>query len=244
MRLRVSPDLRAAARTYDSRKRIREARSNRVMRALWQDRVVARYLTLADHGRRDAHSATQDIQEIEAEIEDSAPGLVRTWYDPLVMDARSNARAFVRRNGLEWKDHDGAVIDAIETRRKDSIALVTKANRIYAGAVEQVFSRPDVFGLMVEEIRGLLQDIGDVSESRAALIARDQTLKLYAGLTEASHRANGIERYVWSTSDDERVRPEHAKLEGQVFAYTAPPEPGNPGEDYQCRCNAIPVLED
>lgn len=117
----------------------------------------------------------------------------------------------------------------------------------------------------IEELRGILEDAEvksmrvddladaiarrlDVTESRAALLARDQTLKLNAALTQKRQTQSGIERYEWSTSGDERVRPMHADLDGQEFYWTDPPETNEdgdenaPGEDYQCRCVPIPIL--
>lgn len=99
-------------------------------------------------------------------------------------------------------------------------------------------------GLRVEEIRGLIQERFGVSESRADLIARDQTLKLNAQMTQENYKRANVNRYVWTTTRDERVREEHAELDGQIFSFDDPPEPGNPGEDFQCRCTAFPVFDD
>lgn len=82
-------------------------------------------------------------------------------------------------------------------------------------------------------------------EARAKLIARDQVLKYNAALTRERHKANGITHYIWRTAKDERVRSSHKALEGQVFAYDGTTPVGvHPGEDYQCRCHAEPVIDD
>ena len=46
--------------------------------------------------------------------------------------------------------------------------------------------------------------------------------------------------YIWETQNDNRVRSSHAERQGKVFCRKNPPEGGNPGEDYGCRCRAIP----
>jgi SPP1 gp7 family putative phage head morphogenesis protein len=104
-------------------------------------------------------------------------------------------------------------------------------------------------GTRVEQIAKRIQEETETTASRAELIARDQVLKLNADVTEAQHAAAGITEYVWSTSSDERVRKSHKDLDGQKFEYSKPPivDPktgrrANPGQDYQCRCVAIPVL--
>lgn len=133
------------------------------------------------------------------------------------------------------------VADAIARARDENIALVENAHRAYAANVREIIGNPDNFGLRVETLKDKLLERGDVSESRAELIARDQTLKLNGEIARTRQQAAGVEKYVWSTSQDDRVREEHAALEGQVFEWSSPPEPGHPGEDFQCRCVAIPV---
>jgi SPP1 gp7 family putative phage head morphogenesis protein len=137
----------------------------------------------------------------------------------------------------------------LEQAREANIALVVNAGRVYAGDVRNIFSDPANVGLRVEVLQAKLVERGNVSESRAALIARDQTLKLNAALTKHRQTAAGVDQYRWSTSKDERVRPGHAELEGELFDWSDPPDTGDgelnhPGEDYQCRCLAIPYIEE
>jgi SPP1 gp7 family putative phage head morphogenesis protein len=91
----------------------------------------------------------------------------------------------------------------------------------------------------------MFDDRLDVADSRCDLIARDQVAKLNGQLTMERQQDIGVDSYVWRTVGDERVRPEHADVDGQTFSWDSPPEEtdGNhPGEDYQCRCWAEPVL--
>lgn len=103
-------------------------------------------------------------------------------------------------------------------------------------------------GARVENVAKRIRDETSVSKSKAELIARDQVAKLNAAVTWSRHQAAGITEYTWSTSGDERVRPSHARLDGKRFSYAKPPvvddsgRTANPGEDYQCRCVAVPVL--
>lgn len=132
--------------------------------------------------------------------------------------------------------------------RERNIQLVENAARSYAEQVREVFEDPKHYGLRVDELRDLVRARGEVSVARATLIARDQTLKLNASIAETRMRAAGVEEYSWSTSRDERVRPMHAELEGQRFRFDDPPvtnragDTNNPGQDYQCRCVALPVF--
>lgn len=138
--------------------------------------------------------------------------------------------------------HDLGVEDKIKEFRAQNIALIDKAANAYADDVEAVLGDPDNYGIRVEDLKSKLVERGNVSESRAELIARDQTLKLNGQLNELRQTNAGIESYVWSTSHDERVRPDHAELDGQEFRWSDPPEPGHPGQDINCRCVALAVL--
>lgn len=99
-------------------------------------------------------------------------------------------------------------------------------------------------GERAEDIEGEIRDRYGVSQGRARLIARDQVGKLYGEVNRARQENLGIESFVWRTSEDERVRPEHAELDGQRFRWDAPPAEGIPGEPVNCRCSAEPVLDE
>ena len=48
--------------------------------------------------------------------------------------------------------------------------------------------------------------------------------------------------YIWRTRDDDHVRTSHAANNGKLFAWSAPPATGHPGEGYNCRCVAEPYV--
>lgn len=134
------------------------------------------------------------------------------------------------------------------TRRNAN--LIQVAPRVQR-AVQEALAQPLERGVRVEEIKARLVEQFNFEERRAQLIARDQTLKLAGQLQEARQTQAGITRYVWTTSDDERVRPDHADLDGTVQEWATPPvvdqrtgRRGHPGDDFQCRCNADPILDD
>ena len=52
------------------------------------------------------------------------------------------------------------------------------------------------------------------------------------------------EQYVWETRGDSKVRVSHRRNEGKIFRWDNPPPTGHPGQDYNCRCLAIPYYED
>jgi SPP1 gp7 family putative phage head morphogenesis protein len=82
-----------------------------------------------------------------------------------------------------------------------------------------------------------LKEIGQITENRAKLIARDQVSKTNSALNEFRQQDIGVTHYTWRTSGDERVREEHKANNGKKFAWASPPsKTGHPGHDVQCRC--------
>ena len=96
---------------------------------------------------------------------------------------------------------------------------------------------------------------------RAENIARTETGKLNTAITLSTYKEIGVEYYVWMATMDERVRPDHAMMNGLICSATDPevwyeenPEDPlhpiehrrddtmvhlHPGEDFQCRCTMV-----
>ena len=92
-----------------------------------------------------------------------------------------------------------------------------------------------------------------VSKSKAAFLAQQETSNFMAKYRELRFKEGGVQRYVWHTAHDEKVRHRHAELDGKIFFYDHPPivtdhgvvpvRHGNPGQDFRCRCVDAPVIE-
>lgn len=142
----------------------------------------------------------------------------------------------------------GQLAQTVAAFRQTNIDLVSKLGEDQVADLTSILEDANAQGLRHEEIAGLLEDRIGVGESRAKLIARDQTLKYNSSVHVAQAEAAGLTEFVWSTSHDGAVRPMHRELDGKRFRYDDPPvtndegETNLPGEDYQCRCQAIPVI--
>jgi len=55
-------------------------------------------------------------------------------------------------------------------------------------------------------------------------------------------QAGITDQYVWRTRRDERVRPSRRMNDGRIFSWSDPPATGHPGDDYNCRCEALPFV--
>lgn len=218
--------------------RAAEARYARALRAVLREvhKDLLRFLLT----RSDASLPTDFGQEV-TRLLDGIPVRVGTIFDRHARQISDANKRSLRLVGIRAFS-DAALEPAIAVRRAENIDLVVNAGRAYAESVREIFSDPEHIGLRVEELQAKLEARGDVSESRAELIARDQTLKLNGALTQIRQESAGVDEYIWSTSLDERVRDSHRALEGERFSWSSPPEPGHPGQDYQCRCVALPVV--
>ncbi len=131
----------------------------------------------------------------------------------------------------------------------------------YAGDIRMVRG-----GESIADIRQQIEERFAVSENRARLIARDQVGKLNGRLTKRRSQEAGLDLYRWNTAGDERVRSTHKKLNNKICKWdndtvyadsVADARAGNwksrsgagmfvgtPGQDIQCRCTSIPIVDD
>lgn len=117
-------------------------------------------------------------------------------------------------------------------------------------------------GNRVESIKKDLKKQFGISENKARLIARDQVGKLNGDLQRARQTGVGVSRYIWRTSEDERVRANHKAMAGRLCrwddasAYWSELSKSwidrsgiggvllHPGADYQCRCYGEPYFDE
>lgn len=100
-----------------------------------------------------------------------------------------------------------------------------------------------------DKLARILRQRYDISKRKAQFLADQESSLLLSKYRESRYRQLGSRRYVWSTSQDRRVRHDHDELNGKVFFWDSPPitnkttgARNNPGEDFGCRCVARPIL--
>ena len=155
----------------------------------------------------------------------------------------AHSKAEFKRLGIDLVKAEPNFGPKIERWRKENVDRIRGMQDDQLGKIRKVLA--DGRHHRVETLQKEIErQLDDVSASRAELIARDQVLTLNAQITADRQQAAGIEAYVWSTSQDERVRPEHEALEGKTFTWESggDPEEGHPGEAVMCRCIAFPIL--
>ena len=104
-------------------------------------------------------------------------------------------------------------------------------------------------GNRAQNLVGILEHDFGMSENKAKFLARQETALLMSQFREERFKSAGVQKYRWSTSGDSRVRERHAALQNQIFTWDNPPiideagHRGHPGQDYNCRCIAIPIVD-
>jgi SPP1 gp7 family putative phage head morphogenesis protein len=104
-----------------------------------------------------------------------------------------------------------------------------------------------------------IQESFEVSQNKAKFLARQETRLLLTKFKQIRYEAAGVNEYKWGCANRAhqaagapyvkgQVRHDHARLEGKIFRWDNPPitdakgSRNNPGQDYNCRCFAIPIV--
>ena len=134
--------------------------------------------------------------------------------------------------------------DEIDAQIAANVSLIKSIPSQYTDKLEALVMNALQTGQTNEELAQEIKKLGHSTDFRARLIAADQMGKINGAITKVRHLDIGFESYTWSTSKDERVRPDHEKKHGETFRWDDPPSGGHPGQPVRCRCTALPNYED
>lgn len=105
-------------------------------------------------------------------------------------------------------------------------------------------------GYRFDNLKDMIQQRYGVTGRKAKFLARQETALFMSKYREQRFSQAGVTTYKWSTAHDERVRDDHKRLNGRVFSYDQPPitdrstgARNSPGQDFNCRCLDIPILD-
>ena len=107
-------------------------------------------------------------------------------------------------------------------------------------------------GIRRESLEKDIQKRYGVSKTKAKFLARQETSLASSKFKEVRYKSAGSLEYKWKTvagSANHPVRPDHKELNNKMFKWDSPPitdkksgRRNHPGEDYNCRCVARPVI--
>lgn len=135
-----------------------------------------------------------------------------------------------------------------------NVGLIKSIPEEFLTELKDIVYQNYISGRTTTDIAKQIQEQYGVCKSRSRLIARDQIAKLNAQVTKHQQKSAGCNKYKWRTAGDSKVRDKHMELDyvisKKLFSWDNPPivdektgRRAHPGEDYQCRCVAIPVFD-
>ena len=173
--------------------------------------------------------------------------------------------------GLDLMSLEPWIQNEAKAWTQENVSLITKLQADTVEDINRVVTSGFRTGKRVKSIRDeilgtdLDKGVFNKVETRAQLIARDQSSKLWGDLNKHRQEEIGVSLYIWRTSDDERVRSTHDNLDDKYCSWDDPTVyadtledaiagrwkqrssinayVGFPGEDFQCRCYAEAVFE-
>ena len=131
----------------------------------------------------------------------------------------------------------------------ENASLISTLPEEVLGEMQDIVEDGFLNGRSNRDIVKEIQERFNVSRNKARFYAVDQLAKLNASITQQQQTDCGVEEYIWSSSKYQRVRERHAQLDGTKHRWDTPPivdektgRRAHPGEDYRCRCVALPVF--
>lgn len=139
--------------------------------------------------------------------------------------------------------------EALRRLLADQVGLITSLPTEAAQRVHELTLSGMVAGRRPAQLAEEIMRTGEVTRSRATLIARTEVARTATTLTSVRAQHIGSTEFIWRTVGDSDVRPSHKRLNGRAFRWDTPPEcdPGHhalPGCIWNCRCHAEPIIAD
>lgn len=207
-------------------------------------------------GRSDASQS--DEEHARALLQMAGQEWARAWRPHLIEHKAQRVAQEVSRHqqrqldrqveaavGVSLRGASMPSMDRIEGWAAANVALIKTVPERYLDRLKADTIDALEAGRRPEDLAAEWEDRWGMAERDAERIARDQVAKLTADLNQDRQQALGVTDFIWRTMNDNRVREEHAALEGEQFPWDSPPaETGLPGDDVNCRCYAEPVLDE
>lgn len=125
-------------------------------------------------------------------------------------------------------------------------AAVGRLNQYLSSGVSIDISSVDLTPIrdqLRSEVAGRLTEIGVAMNPNDPVITA--IISRYAEILNGFFQTEGlhVDRYIWRSRDESRVRAAHAEYDDHIFAWSDPPEGGHPGQGWNCRCTAEPIID-
>ncbi|MDM8357487.1 phage head morphogenesis protein [Pandoraea communis] len=217
-----------------------------------QLRKIASHVAALVNGIDDDLAGAPTLEQVLRQYGDALDGWARRTAAQMLEDvARNDASAWNRLSGeigraLSDEIRNAPTGQTLFQLMEEQVGLIKSipidaAQRVHTLAIDGLST-----GRRAADISRDIQDSGEVSKSRADLIARTEVSRSASALTEARARHIGSEGYFWRTAGDGDVRHSHAEMEGKYVRWDSPPTldgmTGHAGCFPNCRCYAEPDI--
>lgn len=196
-----------------------------------------------DHARLDWSATIENmIREMDGKFQVSSKDPEQIAKDIISYAGIDLARclaASMEAQPMFFTPWEGEYVDSFI---HENVSLIKSIKSEHLKAVEGILQRGIRSHEPVSSIAHRIENAGGVSQRRAAMIARDQVGRFFGQVNKKLQVDSGIEKYIWYTAMDERVRPTHAANEGKIFTWKEGSPIGHPGEEHFCRCTAGAVF--
>ena len=140
---------------------------------------------------------------------------------------------------------------------KNNVDLIKSVTDEHVDELTKVVFRAARNGFSPEFVKDEVLKQGKVGLAHAKFISRDQLAKASAAINEERQKDSGIPGYIWIVTNDSHTRNSHRFHHNKFYSWDNPPvidftlddpntkrlpENLNPGEDYSCRCIAMPAF--
>jgi len=137
--------------------------------------------------------------------------------------------------------------DFLQLFLREQVHLITSLPEDAADRVHKLTLEGITGAKRADEVAAEILKTGQVTESRAKLIARTEIARTASGLTMARAQHVGSTHYIWRTSGDTDVRSSHKEMDGKIVPWANPPilsdgTRTHAGMIYNCRCYPEPIL--
>ncbi|GHV49871.1 hypothetical protein FACS1894216_01040 [Synergistales bacterium] len=237
-------------------------------------RAFERYLAAMAREIKKIVGNVSDIKDADAAIARLSryERALAKWADDTAFKMVTEADKINARNWVNWdkqqraayvrgRGERGQVLsNALRRERltKPQNEMISALSKEAAGFIksvpaqvrEEIVGKAEEYrngGIRSDEMIDYIRSRGEVSESRARLIARTEVSRADAILTQSRAESIGSTHYIWQTAEDGIVREDHRECNGNVYAWADPPmhDDGHayhPGSFPNCRCVALPVI--
>jgi SPP1 gp7 family putative phage head morphogenesis protein len=231
------------------------------------DRIVSSFINKMDKGTDKVE--IEDVGDLIDKLQEYS-NKIQGWAEKT---ANKMVYSLEKEDVKQWQEHSKAMSilmkkeltesdmkKILEKYAQDNIKLITSLPIEAAQRVHDIVYNNLTTSKRANTVFAEIMKTGQVTKSRANLIARTETSKAATGLVMARSSSIGLDWLVWHSTGgvggDGRTRLAHRKMDGVLMRWDDPPNPeklfpskgvksyGNylPGSTFNCRCWCFPII--